>query len=265
MAATSCVLGTFPSKALETRPLVEGPSTASGWSVSVKGVKMAERNRIACCALLTVLATNAEARDGDRRAVVAASSFATHVAVYDPAASGGCVPTNPNFTDPNAAVGAPDYSGGASGTGAVSLGSGGRLELFFATSCIINSGDTRVDLRIHEVGGFGEDFFVAVRPVLPTTPAMLLAAGMVDANGDGYFELGRIGAGASSNIDIDARMTTRLPEGSVCFDAVQIIDDLADTPACTSTVGADIDAVEAALAYLAVEGGTWSTVKKLYR
>jgi hypothetical protein len=227
-------------------------------------VNFAERKRVAFCAVLTLLATNAEARD-DRGAVVAASSYANVVMSYDPAFSGGCVPTNPNFMDPTAAIGPPNYSGGANGTGAISLGSGGKLELQFVTSCIINSGDTRIDLRIHEIGGLGEAFFVAVRPVAPTTPAMLTGAGLLDANGDGFFEIGRIGAGTSSNIDIDARMTTRFPEGTFCFDAVQIVDDLPDDPACTSTVGCDIDAVEAALAYLAIEPSTWGTVKRLFR
>jgi hypothetical protein len=118
---------------------------------------------------------------------------------------------------------------------------------------------------VAEVGGFDEAFFVALRPVLPTTPQDLLALGMQDANLDGFFEIGWIAGGATTHIDLDAHFSHPVPQLEVRFDAVQILDDPADHTNCTSSVGADIDAVEALQAYIAITPATWGSVKGLYR
>jgi len=191
------------------------------------------------------------------------SSYADSVIRYEPGYSGGCIPWEQNFTDPRAALGPPDYSGGAYGTGAVSIGSGGLLELYFGGWRISNSGDSRYDLHITEIGGYTEKCFVALRPAAPTTPQDLIDLGLLDTNLDGYFEIGR--SLASGEFDIDALFNRSVPELTVQFDAVQLIDDIDDTPSCTSSVGSDIDAVEAAQRWVAVQPTTWQSVKLLYR
>ena len=55
-----------------------------------------------------------------------AASFVDMVIGYEPLFDGGPGPTHANFLDPVSALGPPDYSGGDRGTGAVSLGDGGR-------------------------------------------------------------------------------------------------------------------------------------------
>jgi hypothetical protein len=191
------------------------------------------------------------------------STYADSVIRYDPAFGGGCTPTNPHFMDPHAATGPPDYTGGADGTGSVSLGSGGLLELYVWTQ-ITNTGDTQPDLRIYEIGGYTERCFVALRPVAPTTPAQLIALGLQDADQDGFFEVGR--TPSSGEIDIDALFNQSMPAFSVRFDAVQLVDDIHDTPTCnTMTPGADIDAVGALQPWVAISERTWSSIKRLYR
>jgi len=200
-----------------------------------------------------------------RRATLAASGFAYADSVirYDPTYGGGCTPTNPHFTDPMAALGPPDYSGGADGMGSVSLGSGGLLELYVWTE-IANTGDSRPDLRIYEIGGYTEKCYVALRPVAPTTPEQLADLGLQDSNGDGYFEVGR--TPSSGEIDVDVLFNRSVEARTVRFDAVQVIDDIQDTPTCnTRTPGADIDAVAVLLPWVPVTERTWTSVKSLYR
>ena len=199
------------------------------------------------------------------RDVPAGLAYPAAVIRYEPSYGDTCVPYNPNFTDPQVVLGPPDYTGGSNGTGALSLGSGGLLELLFVGTQIGNSGDSRVDLYVVEIGGFDEAFYFALRPVAPTTPADLLALGLQDQNGDGFFEFGWIAGGATTRIDLDAYFDLPVPELGVRFDAVQLIDDVLDHTTCTSTVGADIDAIEASQAYVAIEPATWTLVKTLYR
>jgi hypothetical protein len=193
----------------------------------------------------------------------ASSTYADCIVQYDPGYGGGCVPTNPNFMDASAALGAPDYSGGSDGTGAVSLGSGGVLELCFTGVQIDNSGDSRRDLRIIEIGGYSEEFFVELRPGAPTTAQDLIDLGLQDADQNGYFEVGR-SSSASGGMDIDALLNRPVPEESLHFDAVRLRDDPVDTPTCaTTTPGADIDAVEA-LHRVPVAAPSWGKLKSLY-
>jgi hypothetical protein len=170
------------------------------------------------------------------------SSFADEVLNYDPLYSGGPGPTNPFFVDPNEAIGAPNFPPGGGGTvpGAVSLGRGGLIELLFADNLLTNSGDDQNDLHIFEVGSDIEDTFVAVRPT-GGTEALLGPA--FDADGDGFYEVGKV-LGATSSIDIDAFFPGFGP-GELLFDAVQLIDDPNEGGTSGSTPGADIDAVGA--------------------
>ncbi|QDS97166.1 PEP-CTERM sorting domain-containing protein [Adhaeretor mobilis] len=171
-----------------------------------------------------------------------ASSFADSVIQYDPAFSGGNVPTAPSFLNPADALGPPDFSpaSGNSDTGAVSLGSGGLIELAFTDNVLTNSGDTDFDLHIFEIGSAVEDTFVAVRPNAATL-ALLVSA--VDANSDGFLDLGSVN-GATSSIDIDAIFSGFSP-GQLVFDAVQLVDDPNKDGTTGATIGADIDAVGA--------------------
>src|SRR5690606_2395593 len=136
--------------------------------------------------------------------------------------SGGPGPTHTDFIDPLKALGAPDYSGGNFGTGAMSLGDGGLIELAFNDNLLTNSGDGAHDLHVFEVGSQVEDTFVAIRPADPATLAIAQTLGN-DANLDGYFEIGKV-FGSVSSIDIDAHFPGQAA-GSLRFDAVQLIDD----------------------------------------
>jgi hypothetical protein len=85
-----------------------------------------------------------------------------------------------------------------------------------------------------------------------------------DANHDGFFEIGSA-PGGDAEIDLDALFTTAIPAQSIFFDALQMLDDPADEPTCTSTAGADIDAVMALVPQMSATSSTWGQVKTLYR
>jgi hypothetical protein len=218
--------------------------------------------RLGCGALVLTSALPAFAAAPGTAPTIADAVFATQVLRYLPGYGAGCVPTHANFVDPTVALGVADYSGGAAGTGAVSLGKGGLLELVFWPP-IANSGDARNDLRILEVGGFDEALYVALRPAPPHTHADMLALGLRDANGDGFYEIKRIGGG-SAYVDLDRYFDIVVPTYGVLFDAIQLIDDAQDHAACTSTPGADIDYVEGMHPFVSVEPITWTRVKSLY-
>ena len=165
------------------------------------------------------------------------SSFADGVIRFDPLFGGGPAPTDPRFTDPLAALGVPDF---AANVGSVSLGRGGLIELAFIDNVLTNSGDDGFDLHVFEVGPDVEDTFVAIRPTAATL-ALLDPAG--DADGDGFFEVGKV-FGSTSSIDIDV-FFMGFAAGDLTFDAVQLIDDRNEGNASGATVGADIDAVGA--------------------
>ena len=218
--------------------------------------------RLACGALVATSAYPAFAGASRSNPAIADAVYATEVLRYIPGYSDGCVPTHSNFIDPSVALGPENYSGGASGTGAVSLGKGGLLELVFWPP-IANSGDARNDLRILEVGGFDEALYVALRPAPPYTHADMVALGLRDANQDGFYEIKRIGGG-SSYVDLDLKFDIALPIYGVLFDAIQLVDDADDHASCTSTPGADIDYVEGLHPFVTIEPGTWTRVKTLY-
>ena len=164
-------------------------------------------------------------------------SFADELIRYAPTHSGGPAPTNANYLDPDEALGIPDYH---APYGSVSLGRGGLIELRFIDNRLTNSGSADHDLHIFEVGPDVEDTFVAIKPT-PATAALLGPA--FDANGDGYYEVGKV-YGSTSSIDIDALFPGFEP-GTLVFHAVQLIDDYNEGGGSGSTVDADIDAVGA--------------------
>jgi hypothetical protein len=152
-----------------------------------------------------------------------ASSFADSVVSYDPNYGGGAVPTHPNFINPDEALGIPNYTGGGTGTGSVSLGSGGRIVLQFLDNFLTGSDSAAFDLHIFEVGPDVEDTFVDI-----------------SADAVTWFSVGKV-FGSTSSIDIDA-----FGFGSMdFFSYVRLTDDPNEGGATGVTVGADIDAVGA--------------------
>ncbi len=169
-------------------------------------------------------------------------SFADVVLTYDSFFSGGPPPTDGKFLNPQAALGPPDYSGGSDGTGAVSLGKGGLLELRFTNNVLTNSGDSDPDLALFETFS-PEPYDLAVRPANSTTESalsLLCVDGMVPSIPDDFCELGVIPGGAQT-IDLDQYFPGFAP-GVLRFGAVQLIDE-ADSGPGSDQIGSDIDAV----------------------
>ncbi|RKX40600.1 MAG: PEP-CTERM sorting domain-containing protein [Verrucomicrobia bacterium] len=153
-----------------------------------------------------------------------ALSFADEVVSYDPTFSGYSAPTGPNFIDPSAALGVPNYSGGGNGTGAVALGAGGRIVLKFADNKLTGSDSSAPDLHIFEIGADVEDTFVEI-----------------SADGIIWHSVGKV-FGATSSIDIDAFGFGTSSE----FSYVRLMDDPNQGGVTTGyATGADIDAVGA--------------------
>jgi hypothetical protein len=122
----------------------------------------------------------------------------------------------------------------------LSLGRGGVLRLGFTNNQMINSGSGAPDLWLFEVGVAAERSSIALRPVDPPTREAMIAAGLPDEDGLGYFTVGIL-EGATTGIDIDA-VLPGFPNGGLRFDAVQIRDIQGGDCAGPAT-GADIDAV----------------------
>ena len=152
-----------------------------------------------------------------------AASFADAVVSYEPLFGGGPGPTHVNFTDPTSALGPPDYSGGSSGTGSVSLGNGGRITLKFTNNLLTGSDDDSPDLHIFEVGPDVEDTFVEI-----------------SKDGNTWFAIGKV-FGSTSSIDLDAFGFGLTDQ----FSFVRLRDDPSEGSKTGITVGADIDAVGA--------------------
>lgn len=148
------------------------------------------------------------------------SSFADRVHKNVPGNPG---PTNTNFTNPAKSIGVPDYSGGASGTGAYTLGHGGSIVLEFRDNRLSGDGTNQPDLYIFEVGPFTE----------PTDV-------LVSEFGKNFLSVGKV-EGSTSSIDIDPFIAAT-PNKTFRF--VKLVDDTSDSSAGT-TPGADIDAVGA--------------------
>ncbi len=166
-----------------------------------------------------------------------AESFVDVLLRFDPDLSG--VP--PAASHPLVTLGVPT-------TTFQSLGSGGLIELRFVDNLLTNSHDFSADLYVGEAQGTAEDFLVALRPTLETK-ALLSPAD--DADGDGYFELGRfigvprVGAfGFVRTIDIDQVFPLQRHQ-LLKFDAIQIMDDPIRGEDSGNTVGVDLESVGA--------------------
>lgn len=168
-----------------------------------------------------------------------ASSFADALIRADPLHSGGPAATAPGSINPLDSLGVPDYDSGLE-TGSYALGNGGLVEVAFTDNLLTSSGNSDDDLYIFEIGPLVEDTFVAIRPTV-STQALLNA--MDDADGDGFYEVGKV-AGSISGIDIDS-FFPGFAAGQLKFDAVQLIDDPNENQTTGVFVGADIDAVGA--------------------
>jgi len=163
----------------------------------------------------------------------AQAQYADAVIRYDPLHSGGPAPIS-TVQNPIAALGSPANSA------FVSLGNGGLIELAFLDNVLTNSASGAPDLWIYEIGVEAEATFVSIRP---TSSTALLLGAMYDANGDGFYEIGKV-FGSTSTIDIDQFFVGFLA-GQLEFDAIQLIDDPNEGDQVSTTVGADINAVEA--------------------
>ena len=177
--------------------------------------------------------------------------YADAVLRYDPNFTGGPIPTAP-YRNPAAALGAPTVA--TLNPSYVTLGRGGLIELAFVDNLLTNSASGAADLWIYEIGPDVEDTYVAIRP---TAATVFLLGGGFDANGDGFFEIGKV-FGSTSSIDIDA-IFPGFAAGLLRFDAVQLLDDRFEGDVIGDTVGADINAVEALTSTASVpEPGTWA-------
>ena len=108
-----------------------------------------------------------------------ATSFADAVVNYNPGSD-----VAPNYNDPAAALGVPDWSG--DNFTAASLGEGGSLTLQFTDNSLTTSGDNTADLWIFEIGGAVESFNV-----------------QISTDNITYIDVGDI-SGQPSGVDIDA-------------------------------------------------------------
>lgn len=149
-------------------------------------------------------------------------SFADAVVDYTPDFQGGNTPTVPNATDPEEALGSPDFSFSTL-EGAVALGDGGRITLEFLNNVLTGSGDSSPDLHIFEIGIGVEDTFVEI-----------------STDGSTFIGVGEV-TGGTSSIDIDAFGFDAFDE----FRFVRLTDDFGVEGTSDPTVGADIDAVGA--------------------
>lgn len=143
------------------------------------------------------------------------------------------VPTNPDYIDPAAALGAPDHGalgGSAVGDGAFSLGRGGSIILQFTDNALTGSGDMMADLHVFEIGNDVEDTFVSI-----------------SQDGSSWLEVGKV-FGSTSSIDIDPFLVNANIASNTLFTFVRLRDDPNEGQRFNGSlgvVGADIDAVGA--------------------
>ncbi|SMD08914.1 protein of unknown function [Fulvimarina manganoxydans] len=160
-------------------------------------------------------------------------SFADRVIAYDPAFSGGNVPSA-TYQTPAGAIGAPDAS--SAGT-YVSLGAGGRLIVAFDDNVLLASGNSDPELHIFEIGPDVEDQFIEI-----------------SADGVNWISVGKVD-GSTDSIDIDPFLAAAGVSVATPFRFVSIVDDINEGDKSGSTVGADIDAV-GAIGAANLEAGT---------
>jgi len=181
-----------------------------------------------------------------RPAGLRADTYADQVADFSPVIKAG-QPTAP-YLEPGNALGAPDYAGGSSCPDAascsfVTLGDGGSITLRFVDNALTGSDNADPDLWIYEIGPDVEDTFVEI-----------------SADGVTWHPVGKV-YGSTSTVDIDAYGFGT----SDTFHYLRLTDDTDEGQQTGSTVGADIDAVEA-LSSVAVpaEAMSWGLLKARY-
>jgi gliding motility-associated-like protein len=163
-------------------------------------------------------------------------SFADIVIEYSPNCINILVPDNPDR-----ALGVSDHFQNSNGQfNFVSLGQGGFIKLGFTNNLVVNSGNNDADIWVFEIGQAVEGTQVELEPFDALTTTTLISSGMMDADGDGYYEFGSI-SGATSSVDIDAFMPG-IAAGDLKFRAIKLID-IPDQNCMGITAGADIDAV----------------------
>lgn len=148
------------------------------------------------------------------------TSFADQVVSYSPGPQ-----AIPPYTDPQAAVGAPDYTGTDDGSTYVSLGFAGELIMRFTDNALTASGDPANDLWLFEIGAAIEPSNVSI-----------------SEDGLNWIDLGLV-EGATRGIDIDAFVGSGVELGKKYY-YVKIVDgnyQMSTSP----WGGADIDAVGA--------------------
>ena len=162
-------------------------------------------------------------------------AFGEEVLAFDPEAGGLPGPTFHKYTDPEEALGEPDFSGNDSDNGAVSLGYRGYIELGLGECRAVTSGDSQPDIHVEEVGHSFESTLVFIR----LTPLGAEAAGMA-YEPDLWIGAGH--AGSSGKVDLDDVFDST---EAVEFDAIRVQDMSSSWDYHAPTPGADLDAVEA--------------------
>jgi hypothetical protein len=169
--------------------------------------------------------------------------FAQVVVGYEPTAGGGDAPLREDVVDPEAALGPPDHMP-TPPLGTVSIGDGGTLTVGFEPCVMGTDLGRELDLFIHEAG-FDEQATVELRP---TAEARVVLGPLVEP--DGYVRL-PWRPESSGGIDVDEALAG-IPAEGLRFDAVRVRDVPGQGLETVETPGADIDAVEIAVA---VPGG----------
>lgn len=169
-----------------------------------------------------------------------AVSFADAVASFDPVIKNG-QPLD-RFTDPQDALGVPDYTGDSCATAvaceSVTLGDGGSITLRFLDNVLTGSDSSALDLWVFEVGPDVEDTFVEIS----TDGVVWTSVGKVFGSTAGI-DLDGFGFGTSSS-----------------FSWVRLTDDPNEGDQSGGSVGADIDALGAISTRAIPEPGTFALV-----
>lgn len=148
---------------------------------------------------------------------------------------------NSMFTDPTQALGVANDRGQIGSSNFVSLGNGGFVRLGFVNNLVVNSGTPDADIWVFEIGPAVEAMTIELQPADASTRTELISSGIVDTDGDGYFDFGGV-SGATSSLDIDA-IASGFVAGSLRFDAIKLTD-VPSSGGCSGVApGADLDAV----------------------
>jgi hypothetical protein len=163
---------------------------------------------------------------------------------------------NPEWSSPQSALGAPDYSRVGlphqQGVGGVySTGHDGDLVVGFWPRRIVNSGDPSPEVFVFEGGNLPDRVFLSARPANEATRIRMLQIGN-DPDGDGFYELGANFTSSPAHVavvDIDAIFPNSAP-ATLSFDLLKVRDDPNHCPTgngCGTSQevqpGAEIDAI----------------------